>query len=200
MPSDDTSASAAVSPTFQGRRLPHAKLDQSQKYSELALIALLVLLLALRLIANAFSVTGLVFDEAQYWSWSRELDLGYFSKPPLLAWLIRGTSELCGQDEACLRSFPPVLSTIAAYFVFLTGRALYGMHVAVWSAIIFATLPLTAFLVTSITTDVPLLLFWSIALYAWTMLIGRKNVAWAVALGFTIGIGLLAKYAMIYFP
>ena len=32
------------------------------------------------------------------------------------------------------------------------------------------------------------------------MLIQRKNMAWAIALGLTIGIGLLSKYAMIYFP
>jgi len=158
------------------------------------------MLLALRLIANAFAVTDLVFNEAQYWSWSRELELGYFSKPPLLAWLIRTTSELCGQGEACLRSFPPVLFTLATWFVFLTGRALYGRQTGFWSAIIFATLPLTAFLATVITTDVPLLLFWCIALYLWTMLIERKRMVWAIPLGLTIGVGLLAKYAMIYFP
>jgi 4-amino-4-deoxy-L-arabinose transferase-like glycosyltransferase len=112
---------------------------------ELWLIAFLAMLLPLRLIANAFAVTDLVFNEAQYWSWSRELDLGYFSKPPLLAWLIRTTSELCGQGEACLRSFPPVLFTLATWFVFLTGRALYGRQTGFWSASIFATLPLTAF-------------------------------------------------------
>src|SRR5262245_9716377 len=142
-----------------------------EKLYELWLIVFLLALLALRLIANTFAVTDLVLDEAQYWSWSRELDLGYFSKPPLLTWLIRATSEVCGQDEACLRCFPPVLCTIAAYFVFLTGRALYGMHAAVWSAIIFATLPLTAFLAASITTDVQLLLFWSFSFYACIMLI-----------------------------
>ena len=167
---------------------------------ELWLIAFLAMLLALRLIANAFAVTDLVFNEAQYWSWSRELELGYFSKPPLLAWLIRTTSELCGQGEACLRSFPPVLFTLATWFVFLTGRALYGRQTGFWSAIIFATLPLTAFLATVITTDVPLLLFWCIALYLWTMLIQRKSMVWAIPLGLTIGVGLLAKYAMIYFP
>ena len=32
------------------------------------------------------------------------------------------------------------------------------------------------------------------------MLIERKSMAYAVALGLTIGAGLLAKYAMIYFP
>jgi 4-amino-4-deoxy-L-arabinose transferase-like glycosyltransferase len=167
---------------------------------ELWVVVFLLTLLAARLIANAFARTDLVFDEAQYWSWSRELDFGYFSKPPLIAWIIRGTTELCGNSEACIRSFPPVFYAIASWFVFLTGRALYGARAGFWAAIVFATLPVTAFLAAAVTTDVPLLLFWSIALYLWTMLIERKSMAWAVALGLTIGIGLLAKYAMIYFP
>jgi len=173
---------------------PHAKPYQ------LWLVIFLLALLAARLIANAFARTDLVFNEAQYWSWSRELDFGYFSKPPLLAWLIRGATELCGNGEACLRSLPPVLNAIATWFVFLTGRALYGSRVGFWSAIVFNTLPAIAFLAASVTTDVPLLLFWSIALYLWTMLIERKSMVYAVALGLTIGAGLLAKYAMIYFP
>lgn len=173
---------------------PHAK-----PY-ELWLVIFLLAVLTARLIANAFARTDLVFDEAQYWSWSRELDFGYFSKPPLLAWLIRGTTELCGNGEACIRGFPPVILAIATWFVFLTGRALYGARAGFWSAIVFNMLPLIAFLAAAITTDVPLLLFWSIALYLWTMLIQRKSMAWAVPLGFAIGAGLLAKYAMIYFP
>jgi 4-amino-4-deoxy-L-arabinose transferase-like glycosyltransferase len=173
---------------------PHAK-----PY-ELWLVIFLLALLAARLIANAFARTDLVFNEAQYWSWSRELDFGYFSKPPLLAWLIRGTTELCGNGEACIRSFPPLLYAIATWFVFLTGRALYSARIGFWSAIVFDTLPAIAFLAGAVTTDVPLLLFWSIALYLWTRLIERKGMAYAVALGLTIGAGLLAKYAMIYFP
>ena len=27
-------------------------------------------------------------DEAQYWIWSQNPDFGYYSKPPLLAWII----------------------------------------------------------------------------------------------------------------
>jgi 4-amino-4-deoxy-L-arabinose transferase-like glycosyltransferase len=157
-------------------------------------------LLAAQLIANAFARTDLVFNEAQYWSWSRELDFGYFSKPPLIAWLIRGTSELCGNSEACLRSFPPVLNAISTWFVFLTGRVLYGARVGFWSAIVFATLPLIAFLAASVTPDAPLLLLWATALYLWTVLIERKSIAWSMLLGLAIGVGLFAKYAMIYFP
>ena len=33
-------------------------------------------------------------DEAHYWDWSRRLDWCYYSKGPLVAWLIRGSCEL----------------------------------------------------------------------------------------------------------
>src|SRR5262245_31657226 len=32
-------------------------------------------------------------DEAHYWDWSRHLDWSYYSKGPLVAWLIRGSCE-----------------------------------------------------------------------------------------------------------
>src|SRR5262245_24447064 len=35
-------------------------------------------------------------DEAHYWDWSRRLDWSYYSKGPLVAWLIRGSCELFG--------------------------------------------------------------------------------------------------------
>ncbi|MEX1060212.1 MAG: glycosyltransferase family 39 protein [Methyloceanibacter sp.] len=155
-------------------------------------------LLALRLVAVYAARIDLVLDEAQYWSWSRELAFGYFSKPPMIAWLIRGTSELCGNSEACIRSASPVLYTLAAFMLYLTGRALYGPRVGFWSAIVFATLPGVSYSSHLITTDVPLILFWTIALYAWVMLVKRQSVAFAVLLGVAIGLGLLAKQAMVY--
>src|SRR5437660_5129475 len=35
-------------------------------------------------------------DEAHYWDWSRHLDWSYYSKGPLVAWLIRASCELAG--------------------------------------------------------------------------------------------------------
>src|SRR5262245_17725413 len=35
-------------------------------------------------------------DEAHYWDWSRHLDWSYYSKGPLVAWLIRASCELLG--------------------------------------------------------------------------------------------------------
>src|SRR4051794_10438605 len=35
-------------------------------------------------------------DEAHYWDWARHLDWSYYSKGPLVAWLIRASCELVG--------------------------------------------------------------------------------------------------------
>ncbi len=155
----------------------------------------LLLILAVRLLSLALAETSLTFDEAQYWSWSRELALGYFSKPPLIAWLIHGETALCGNAEACIRAASPLLYSIASIFVFLTGRALYDDRIGFWSAVTFATLPGVSFSSGMITTDVPLLLFWTAALYAWIKLLETRKAEWALALG----LGALSKYAMAYF-
>ncbi len=49
-----------------------------------------------------------------------------------------------------------------------------------------------------ISTDVPLLFFWSLALLAYVHLLIAPRKRWAIVLGLSIGLGLLSKYAMIY--
>ena len=72
-------------------------------------IAILVAVTVVRLIGLAYSQVDLFFDELQYWAWSRELAFGYFSKPPLLSWVIAGAEAVCGSSEACIRAPAPVL-------------------------------------------------------------------------------------------
>ena len=162
------------------------------------LLACLGALLTLRLAGIYFARTDLVLDEAQYWTWSRELACGYFSKPPMIAWVIRGMTAICGDGEVCIRSASPLLYTLAAFMIYLSGRALYGARVGFWSAIVFATLPGVSYSANLITTDVPLILLWTIMLYAWVMLVKRRSMRFAVLLGVGIGLGLMAKQAMIY--
>jgi 4-amino-4-deoxy-L-arabinose transferase-like glycosyltransferase len=112
-------------------------------------------LLALRLAAIYAAKIDLVLDEAQYWTWSRELAFGYFSKPPMIAWVIRVASAVCGDGEVCIRSASPVLYTLASLMLYLTGRALFNARVGFWSAIVFATIPGLSYSSLLITTDVP---------------------------------------------
>ena len=155
-------------------------------------------LLALRLAGIGASAIDLGVDEAQYWAWSRDLDFGYFSKPPLVAWIIRATTEICGNSEVCIRSASPVLYTFASFMLFLSGRALFDARIGFWSAIVFATLPGVSYSSNLMTTDVPLILMWTVMLFFWVVLVKRPAMGLAILLGAAIGIGLLAKQAMIY--
>ena len=178
------------------RQLPRATISDTGYL--LRLLACLGALLALRLAAVYFAKTDLVLDEAQYWTWSQELAFGYFSKPPMIAWVIRGISEVCGNSEACVRSASPILYTLTSIIIFFTARVLYDARIGFWSGVIFATLPGVSYSSLLITTDVPLIVCWSIMLYAWVMLVRRQSLGYAILLGVAIGFGLLAKQAMLY--
>jgi len=163
------------------------------------LVVFLSVLTAIRLITVAFAGTDFFFDEAQYWAWSRDLDWGYYSKPPMTAWLIRGASEICGNAEACIRAISPLIHTATSVMVFALTRKLFDERFGFWAAVVFATLPGISLSSTLISTDVPLLFFWAAALLSLVKLLETRGWRWAVALGATLGAGLMAKYAMVYF-
>ena len=163
------------------------------------LLAFLLALTALRVIGLHTSVVDLFFDEAQYWAWSRDLAFSYFSKPPLLAWIIAASDQLCGSGEACLRLISPLFYLATSLLVYAIADELYGKDTAFWSALTFALLTGVSFSTRIISTDVPLLFFWALALFAYLKLLAGPDWRWALALGVALGSGLLAKYAMIYF-
>jgi 4-amino-4-deoxy-L-arabinose transferase-like glycosyltransferase len=166
----------------------------------LAWLSLCVALITLfRLGALAVARTDLFFDEAQYWFWSRELAFGYYSKPPLIAWIIRGATDLCGMGEACIRAPSPIIHGATALLVYAIGRALYDARIGFWSGLVYATLPGVSFSSGVISTDVPLLFCVALALLALIEMRRSASWGWAAALGLAIGIGLNAKYAMSYF-
>src|SRR4051812_33800740 len=52
-------------------------------------------------------------DEAHYWDWSRQLDLSYYSKGPMVAWLIRASCATFGDNMPAVR-FPALLLAVGS--------------------------------------------------------------------------------------
>src|ERR1700761_2008747 len=98
-----------------------------------------------RLLALRNSPFDLLPDEAQYWSWSRHLAFGYFSKPPLIAWLIAGTTKLGGDAEPFVRLGAPLLHAATGIVLCFLGRAMFGARAGFFAAILYATLPGVSF-------------------------------------------------------
>ena len=103
-------------------------LDRSHASPGLGLaIAILAVLTVIRLVGLRYSAVDLFFDEAQYWVWSRDLAFGYFSKPPLLAWIIAASDQFCGSGEACVRIASPLFYLGTSLIVYAIADELYGM-------------------------------------------------------------------------
>ncbi len=181
---------------------PPSRAQTRQATAERTLSTAFAAILAItvfRLVTLVESPINLQFDEAQYWDWSRHLAFGYVSKPPLIAWLIRATTALFGDSEAGIRASAPVLHGLTAMAIFAVTRIMYDGLTAFWAAIVYITLPAVGYSSLIISTDAVLLPFWAVALGLWWRGLQRPSDRLAVALGICIGLGLMAKYAMIYF-
>src|SRR6516165_7127979 len=152
----------------------------------------------LRLLWLVFQPADLYPDEAQYWFWAQHPAFGYYSKPPLVAWLIALTIGLFGESEFAIRLSAPLLHAGAAVFVYAIGARLYDGRIGLWSALAYASLPGASISAFIISTDAPLLLFWAAALYAFIRAREDSGRGWWLAVGAACGLGLLAKYAMAY--
>jgi 4-amino-4-deoxy-L-arabinose transferase-like glycosyltransferase len=151
-----------------------------------------------RLVWLATGQADLYPDEAQYWFWSLHPAWGYYSKPPLVAWLIALTTGVFGEDELAVRLAAPLLHFGTSLVVFALARRLYDGRVAMWSAIAYATLPGVSASALILSTDAPLLFCWAVALYAFLRAREPGGGRWWIAVGVAAGVGLLAKYAMAY--
>jgi membrane-associated phospholipid phosphatase len=164
------------------------------------LLAAITALTIARLVALRFSVVDLFPDEARYWTWAQTPAFGYFSKPPLIAWIIAAANRICGNAESCVRAPAPVLYAGTAVICYFIARYLYGQRAGFWTGLCIALSTGVVYSARIISTDVGLLFFWAVALLAYVKLLNAPSAArWYLVLGVALGLGLLAKYAMIYF-
>jgi len=166
---------------------------------ERGFIALLLILLfgtLYRALALQWSDLNLYVDEAQYWVWAQALDWGYYSKPPVIAALIAATTSLFGDSELAIKSGALIVYPLSTLLLYALARQLFNAHIAFWTALSFFTLPGVAFSSLIISTDVPLFLCWTGALYALHRAVADEGWHWWLLLGVACGLGLLTKYTM----
>jgi membrane-associated phospholipid phosphatase len=154
-------------------------------------------------------------DEAHYWEWSRHLDLSYYSKGPMIAYLVAFGTSIFGDTVFGVRFLAVVLSAISSLLLF---RLVYEMYkdeaAALGAALIFQIVPLFAAFGVIFSIDSPFLFFWILSLYLFYRAVDSETRAgeagtgkalplqgigsW-VLLGISVGLGLLTKYTMAFF-
>jgi 4-amino-4-deoxy-L-arabinose transferase-like glycosyltransferase len=134
-------------------------------------------------------------DEAQYWLWSRTLDFGYYSKPPMIAWAIWATTHIGGDAEPWVRLSANLFQAGATFVVFLIGRRLYGPAVGLAAAALYGLMPGVQLSALVAATDAPLLFFLGLTIWAYVVLqqAPKRPVLVAAGLGAALGLAFLSK-------
>ncbi|WP_457596728.1 glycosyltransferase family 39 protein [Hydrogenimonas sp.] len=139
-------------------------------------------------------------DEAYYWHWAQHFDFGYYSKPPMVAWLIMIGTTLFGDTFVGIKIMSLVVYIFTTLNIYFLAKELFGdEEAAFWSGAAFITLPAVWLSSLIISTDVPFLFFWSLAMLFFVKAL--KSDAWRhwLIVGIAGGGGLLSKYTMIIF-
>ncbi|EWH08219.1 hypothetical protein DS2_18418 [Catenovulum agarivorans DS-2] len=155
---------------------------------------------AYRLVITINTPISLFYDEAYYLSWAQNLDWGYYSKPPMVAWLIATTTHIFGMAEWAVKLSAPVLYAATAILCFAINKQLFNAKAGFWAGLTFMLMPLVSLNSLFVTTDAPQLFFWAAAFYAFIQAQhSNKWFYWGLA-GLLGGLGLLSKYTFILLP
>ncbi|BCS90030.1 ArnT family glycosyltransferase [Pseudodesulfovibrio sediminis] len=166
---------------------------------------IIVLSFALRYWFVATGQLNLVQDEAQYWDWIRRPQLSYYSKGPLIAWMIATWTAVFGNTELGVR-FGSILGMTGIQTVLYVGvsRIWKEHRLALYILFVAATMPLLNGLGILATTDNPLIFCWTVAFFALAAATRNKLDSVPGDLPFIIlavcmAVGTLAKYMMLVF-
>ena len=167
-------------------------------------------------------------DEAHYWEWSRRLDLSYYSKGPLIAYIIAASTRLMGDTVFAVRFFAPIFLALSSIFIYKLAKELSPSpcplpqkegareRVACAAGLLLQITPLFAAYGILMTIDSPFIFFWTLSLYLfWKAIkdsdklqvtsykLNNKNsllvTRYWYLLGIAVGLGLLTKYTMAFF-
>lgn len=164
-------------------------------------LSLIGIVLLARVALALFLPIDLAGDESYYWEWGRNLDFGYFSKPPLIGWMMWALGMLGWDTESGIRVAAAVIGAGSLYFLgaltaeMATPRDAFRV-VALLASAPFA-LPANLFL----TIDSPLVFFWSAALLlTWRVRDAKGTISRPdVALAAVLALGVLTKQIMLAF-
>ena len=168
----------------------------------LMLAVVIVMTIARLLIA---SMTELSPDEAYYWLWSKHLAMGYYDHPPMVAWCIKLSTLIWGDQAFGVRALFVFMGLLYSYFIYDTAKTLWGKTELAHQAVIWASISILIGLGTTLATpDVPSVLFYAMGAWALSKIamppLGQDQTVkglhglWWLIFGLAAGLGVLSKY------
>jgi hypothetical protein len=136
-------------------------------------------------------------DEAHYWDWSRRLDLSYYSKGPLVAYLIRASCALFGDHMWAVRLPALILGVGSSVLTYLlTLKLSRSDRIALGAVLLNHIVPMFVAGSLLMTIDPPFFFCWALTTYLLALVLFDNRRWLSPLIGVAVGTGFLAKYAM----
>ncbi len=165
------------------------------------------LLLDIRILYVLSGHIDLSTEEAQYWLWSKYLDLSYYSKPPLIAYMNALSTSVLGDTELGVRINAIVIGFLIGVLTYFFALEIFkdffdkrkDLEIfAFFSSVFISAVPAYELASVLFLTDTPLALFWVLTLlFLWKSIKQNKPVYWILS-GIFAGLGFLSKYSMVF--
>jgi len=154
----------------------------------------LFVLTALRL--ALVGATQLSPDEAYYWMWSQRPALSYFSKGPGVAFVIRSSTMIFGDNEFGVRFWSPLLAAGTSLLLYYFARRVFSALAGFWAVVALNVTPIFNLGSLVLTIDPLSIFFWVAAFYTFWLALecNPKFSWWWLATGLLIGLGFLCKF------
>ena len=162
------------------------------------LIALALLKLVLHTLTNG--QYGFHRDELAMWDDARFLDWGYVAYPPVTPFIARIELVLFGNSLAGFRFFAAVAQSIAIVLAGLTARELGGRRPAQLLAAFAVAIAPPSFISSTMFQYVGFdYLWWVLTAYFVVRLCKSQDARWWLAIGATLGVGMMTKYTIAFY-
>lgn len=145
------------------------------------------------LYANGLPLFG---DEAYYWTWSRDLAASYYDHPPMIAWLLRAATAFAS-IELTVRLVPVTCAALTGWLIHAIARDVFGARTAALALVLYLIMPATQLNALVATPDAPLLMFWTLALFAALRAIRDERTRDFALTGAALGLAMLSKYTAV---
>jgi len=172
--------------------------EAGSRAAVLPLVGIAMVVAVIHLLTN--NRYGFHRDELQFLSDARHLDWGFVAYPPLTPFVERVGLEIFGVSLVGLRLFSVIAQALAIFMTGLMARELGGGRLAqITAALAVATSGLPVFEGTEFQYSSFDYLWWVLIAYFVIRLLKTEDPRWWIAVGATLGVGLMTKYTICFF-
>lgn len=141
----------------------------------------------------------LTLDEYYYFLWGNQLSLSYFDHSPMVGWLFSLSQPLKHIAEGAIRLPFLIVSHLSVFIWIKILSDRLNSEKIFWFTLVALLNPLWGLGGMIATPDIPLMLFWSLAIYFTNQSLKNDDLKSSLGLGAALGLAFLSKYQVVLF-